>query len=161
MKRPARWTIPVAAVLALVALLLAETLSVKVKTTAVRRDPRFTAPILASLKAGDPVEKLEAREGWVKVRTKAGAVGWVHSTAVEARKAGLAAMDRTMKTQASSSEVALAAKGFNKQVEDKFRAGNPAADFAAVDALEKVKPTAAEIEAFMKEGKLGELGGGR
>ena len=161
MKKPARLTFFVAAVLAVFVLLLAETVVVKVKTTGVRRDPKFTSAILASIKAGEPLERLEAQSGWIKVKTKAGVVGWIHSTAVEARKVNLLAMDKTMKTQASAGEVALAAKGFNKQVEDKYRAGNAAADFAAVDALEKVLPTAAEIEAFMKQGKLGEYGGAR
>ncbi|OGD16746.1 MAG: hypothetical protein A2V76_00345 [Candidatus Aminicenantes bacterium RBG_16_63_14] len=161
MKKPARLTFFFAAVLAAFVLLLAETVVVKVKTTGVRRDPKFTSAILASIKAGEPLERLEAQSGWIKVKTKAGVVGWIHSTAVEARKVNLLAMDKTMKTQASAGEVALAAKGFNKQVEDKYRAGNAAADFAAVDALEKVLPTAAEIEAFMKQGKLGEYGGAR
>lgn len=161
MKKPARMTFLVAVVLAVFVFLLAETVVVKVKTTAVRRDPKFTSPVVATIKAGDALEKLEARDGWVKVKTKAGAIGWLHSTAVEARKLNLQAMDKSMKTQASSSEVALAAKGFNKQVEDKYRAGNPAADFASVDAMEKTKPSAAAVEAFMKEGRLGEYGGAR
>ncbi len=161
MKKPARLTFLITAVLAVFVFLLAETIVVKIKTTSVRRDPKFTSPAVAAIKAGDTVEKLEARDGWVKVKTKAGVVGWLHSTAVEVKKLDLLAMDKNMKTQASSSEVALAAKGFNQQVEDKYRAGNAAANFAAVDAMEKVKPTAAEVEAFMKEGKLGEFGGSR
>ena len=161
MKKPARLTFLITAVLAVFVILLAETIVVKIKTTSVRRDPKFTSPAVAAIKAGDTVEKLEARDGWVKVKTKAGVVGWLHSTAVEAKKLDLLAMDKNMKTQTSSGEVALAAKGFNQQVEDKYRAGNAAANFAAVDAMEKVKPTAAEVEAFMKEGKLGEFGGSR
>jgi SH3-like domain-containing protein len=161
MKKPARMAFLSAAVLAVFVFLLAETVVVKIKTTSVRRDPKFTSAAVAALKAGEPLEKIEARNGWFKVKTKAGVVGWIHSTAVEAKKVDLLAMDKSMKTQASAGEVALAAKGFNKQVEDKYRAGNPAANFAAVDALEKVKPTAAEVEAFLKQGKLGEYGGAR
>jgi len=161
MKKRARLTFFIAAVLVVFVFLLAETVVVKIKATNIRRDPKFTAPIIAAIKAGDALEKLEARDGWVKVKTKAGVVGWIHSTAVETKKFDLLAMDKTMKTQASSSEVALAAKGFNKQVEEKYRTGNAAADFATVDALEKVKPTAAEVEAFMREGRLGEFGGVR
>ncbi len=161
MKKPARLTFLVAAVLAVFVFLLAETVVVKVKTTGIRRDPKFTAPIIASIKAGDALEKLGAQSGWFKVKTKGGVVGWIHSTAVEAKKLDLLAMDKTMKTQASASEASLAAKGFNKRVEDKYRAGNAAADFAAVDAMEKVKPTAAEVEAFLRQGKLGEFGGAR
>lgn len=161
MKKPTRLTFFVAAVLAVFVFLLAETVVVKIKTTSLRRDPKFTAPIVAAIKAGDALEKIEARDGWIKVKTKTGVIGWLHSTAVETKKLNLQAMDKTMKTQASAGEVALAAKGFNKQVEDKYRAGNAAADYATVDAMEKVKPTAAEVEAFMKQGKLGEYGGSR
>ncbi|MCX6568768.1 MAG: SH3 domain-containing protein [Candidatus Aminicenantes bacterium] len=161
MKKPARLTFLITAVLAVFVFLLAETVVVKIKTTNIRRDPKFTAPVVAAIKAGEPLEKIEAQNGWFKVKTKAGIVGWIHSTAVESKKLNLLAMDKTMKTQASAGEVALAAKGFNKQVEDKYRAGNAAADFAAVDAMEKVKPTAAEVEAFMKAGRLAEFGGAR
>jgi hypothetical protein len=161
MKKPARMTFFVLAVFAVFVVLLAETVVVKVKTTAVRQHPKFASPVVATIKAGDSLEKLEMQSGWVKVRTKAGVVGWLHSTAVDAKKLNLLASDKSMKTQASASEAALAAKGFNKQVEDKYRAGNPAANYAAVDAMEKVKPTAAEVEAFLKQGQLAELGGAR
>lgn len=161
MKKPARLTFLIATVLVVFVFLLAETVVVKIKTTSIRRDPKFTSPAVAAIKAGDTMEKLEARDGWVKVKTKAGVVGWLHSTAVQTKKLDLLAMDKTMKTQASAGEVALAAKGFNKQVEDKYRTGNAAADFAAVDAMEKAKPSAAEVDAFLKQGKLGEYGGAR
>jgi SH3-like domain-containing protein len=147
MKKQAQLTFLIAAVLIIFVILFAETVIVKVKTTGVRRDPKFTAPILVSIKAGEALEKIEVQSGWVKVKTKAGVVGWIHSTAVEAKKLDLMAMDKTMKTQASASEASLAA--------------NPAADFADVDAMEKVKPTAAEVEAFLRQGKLGEFGGAR
>ena len=161
MKKPARLAFLFAAVLVVFVFLLAETVIVKVKMTSIRRDPKFTSAAVAALKAGEPLEKLEARSGWVKVKTQAGVVGWVHSTAVQTKKVNLTAMDKTMQTQASAGEVALAAKGFNKQVEDKYRATNPTLDFAAVDALEKLKPTAAEVEAFLKLGQLGEYGGAK
>lgn len=161
MKKQVRLPVLVLAVLVIFVILFAETVVVKVKTTAVRRDPKFTAPVVATIKAGDALEKLGEQSGWVNVKTKAGVVGWLHKTAVEAKKLDLLAMDKTMKTQASASEASLAAKGFNKRVEDQYRAANKAADFAAVDAMEKVKPTAAEVEAFLKQGRLGEFGGAR
>ena len=43
-----------------------------------------------------------------------------------------------MKTQASASEVALAGKGFNKQVEDSYKAKHADANFAAVDRMLKI-----------------------
>ncbi len=110
MKKPVRLTFLIAAVLAVFVFLLAETVVVKIKTTNLRRDPKFTAPIVAAIKAGEPLEKIEAQNGWFKVKTKAGIVGWIHSTAVETRKVNLSAIDKTMKTQASAGEVALAAR---------------------------------------------------
>ena len=119
MKKHARLMFLIAAVLVVFVFLLAETVVVKIRTTNIRRDPKFTSPAVATIKAGDALEKLEARDGWVKVKTKAGVVGWLHSTAVETKKFDLLALDKTMKTQASAGEIALAAKGFTKQAEDK------------------------------------------
>lgn len=161
MKKPAHMAFLVSMVLAVFVFLLAETVMVKVKTTSVRRDPKFTSTVVAALKAGEALEKLETRSGWVKVKTKAGVVGWVHSTAVQTKKVTLTASDKTMQTQASAGEVALAAKGFNRQIEASYRAANPEVNFADVDALEKIRPTAAEIEAFLKLGQLGEYGGAK
>jgi uncharacterized protein YgiM (DUF1202 family) len=161
MKKPARATALVAAVLVVFVYLLAETVMVQIKTTSVRKDPKFTSSALATIKAGEALEKLQTQNGWVQVRTKAGVVGWVHSSAVTAKKLNLTASDSGLQTQASAGEVALAAKGFNKQVEDKYRQANPNLDFAAVDALERIRPTAAEIEAFLRAGHLGEFGGAK
>ncbi len=151
----------VLAVAAVFVLLYAETVVVKVKTTAVRKEPKFTSAVVANLQAGAALEKTAAKDGWFQVKTKAGAAGWVHSSAIDTKKFTLTAMDKTMKTEATAGEVALASKGFNKQVEDAYKARNAAADFAAVDRMEALKALAADIEAFLKRGRLGELGGAR
>lgn len=151
----------VLAVAAVFVILYAETVVVKVKTTAIRKEPKFTSATLATLKTGAPLDRLASKDGWFQVKTKAGVTGWVHSSAIDTKKFTLAAMDKTMKTEATSGEVALASKGFNKQVEDAYKARNQAADFAAVDRMEALKALAADIEAFLKRGRLGELGGAR
>lgn len=147
--------------LVLAALLIAETVVVRVQTTSLRKDPKFYAAAVAALKAGDSLEKLSAQGGWVQVKTSAGVVGWVHSSAVETKKFSLMSVGGTMKTQASASEVALAGKGFNKQVEDSYKAKHTAADFAAVDRMLKMAVSPAEVEAFVKKGKLAGSGGGK
>ncbi len=70
-------------------------------------------------------------------------------------------MDKSMKTQASAGEVALAAKGFNKQVEDSYKAKHGEANFAGVDRMLQLKITPSVVEAFLRKGKLGEFGGGK
>jgi SH3-like domain-containing protein len=161
MKRAHRSAVFAGALLALATLLLAETVVVKVQTTSLRKDPKFYAAAIAALKAGDSLEKLSSQGGWVRVKTSSGVVGWVHSSAVETKKFNLMSVGGTMKTQASASEVALAGKGFNKQVEDSYKSKHANADFAAVDRMLKIAVSPAEVEAFIKKGKLAGSGGGK
>jgi uncharacterized protein YgiM (DUF1202 family) len=144
-----------------VTLLLAETLTVKVQSTSLRQNPRFYSPVVLALQAGEKVEKVSSQEGWVQVRTSGGVVGWVHSSAVEVQKFSLLAMDKSMRTQASASEVALAGKGFNKQVEESYRAKHGDINFVWVDRMLQIKIPAARVLEFMKQGKLGEFGGAK
>ncbi|MGQ9673762.1 MAG: SH3 domain-containing protein [Candidatus Aminicenantales bacterium] len=139
--------------------LLAETLVVKVQSTHLRKNPRFYAQVLQALPAGEKVEKIGSQDGWIQVRTSSGVIGWVHSSAIEVQKFSLLALDKSMKTQASASEVALAGKGFNKQVEESYRAKHGELNFAWVDKMIQIKIPAAQVEEFMKKGKLGEFGG--
>lgn len=161
MKRTHRSAVFAGALLALAVLLIAETVVVKVQTTSLRKDPKFYAAAIAALKAGDSLEKLSSQGGWVQVKTSAGVVGWVHSSAVETKKFNLMSVGGTMKTQASANEVALAGKGFNKQVEDSYKTKHMDADFAAVDRMLKIAVAPAEVEAFIKKGKLAGSGDGK
>jgi hypothetical protein len=150
-----------AALAAACALLLfaAETLVVKIQTTQLRRNPQFFAPAVATLKAGDRLEKLSEAAGWIQVRTSAGAVGWVHGSAVETPRFRLLATGTDMKTQATASEVALAGKGFNKQVEDSYRARNSSVSYVWVDRMVQLRVSTAQAQEFLKRGRLAGSGG--
>ncbi len=139
--------------------LAAEILIVKVQTTQLRKGPQFFSQTLTSLKAGDRLEKVSESAGWIQVKTASGVVGWIHSSAVESTKFNLLAMDKSMKTQATASEVALAGKGFNKQVEASYRAKHTEVNFALVDHMLGLKISLAQIADFLKKGKLGEFRG--
>ena len=117
MKKRLRLGALILAVMLVFIYLLAETITVKVKTTSVRRDPKFYAASLATIQAGTALEKLEAKDGWFRVKTKSGITGWVHSSAIDTRKFDLTTLGGSQNTQASTGEVALAAKGFNEEPE--------------------------------------------
>lgn len=161
MKRSPRPVLYAGALLALAVLLVAETVVVKVQTTSLRKEPKFYSAAVAALKAGDSLTKIASQNGWVQVKTSSGVVGWIHSSAVETKKFNLASVGGTRKTQASASEVALAGKGFNKQVEDSYKAKHADANFAAVDRMLKLSVSPSEVEAFIKKGKLAGSGGGK
>ncbi|MDD8027491.1 MAG: SH3 domain-containing protein, partial [Acidobacteriota bacterium] len=111
----------------------ADTVTVKVQSSAIRQNPQFFAPVVAAVRAGDKLVKLAEAGGWLQVKSAAGASGWIHAGAVATSRLNLASSGTGLKTQASASEVALAGKGFNKQVEDSYKSKNPKLDFAAVD----------------------------
>jgi uncharacterized protein YraI len=157
---PSRLLIAIGAAAVCVSLLLAETLIVKVQTTSLRSGPKFYAPVVQALKAGDKLEKVSGQPGgWLQVKTAAGVAGWIHTSAVQVQKFDLLAMDKGLKTQASVSEVALAGKGFNKQVEESYRAKHAEVSFVWVDRMLLIKIPAAQVEEFIKKGKLGEWRG--
>jgi len=161
MKKPSRVGFLIAILFYICLTLWAETLIVKIQTTQLRKGPQFFSSPLVSLKAGDSLEKLGEQDGWIKVKTPGGVFGWVHSSAVETKKFSLLAMDKNLKTQTSASEVALAGKGFNKQVEESYRAKHAEVNFVLVDKMLQVKVSSSQVEDFLKKGKLGEFRGSR
>ncbi len=144
-----------------VAVLLAENLIVKVQTTSVRKEPKFYSPALATLKAGESVTQISAQAGWLRVRTSRGIEGWIHSSAVRTKSFSLAALDQSFRTQATAEEVALAGKGFNKQVEEEYKSRNEGLDFAEVERMLRIIVKPEELRKFLEAGKLGEFGGPR
>lgn len=161
MKRPIPLTLSICLLILIVSLLVAETLTVKVQSTSLRNSPKFYAPSVQPLNAGDKVEKIAVQNGWIQVKTAGGVVGWVHVSALEVPKFDLMATNKGLKTQASADEVALAGKGFNKQVEESYKAKHKDVSFAWVDKMLQIKIAAAQVEEFLKKGKLGEFGGGK
>ena len=141
----------------LAAVLFAKTFIVKIRTTNLRETPKFYAQTVAVLKTGETVEQVGSQNGWIQVRTSKGLVGWIHLSSVAEKKFSLSAIDQPLKTEATAGEVALAAKGFNKQVEEKYKATHPGVSFVWVDKMLKIKIPSAQMEDFLKRGRLGEF----
>lgn len=142
--------------LIVIAFSASEILVVKVERTALRTEPRFFAPVKSLLKFGDQVEKVTLQEGWFQVKTPQGLSGWVHSSAVQPRPSKLALLAKGPKAEATASEVALASKGFNRQVETSYRQRHPEIDYTWVERMLGFKVDQAAIEKFLKEGHLGD-----
>jgi SH3-like domain-containing protein len=139
----------------------AETFVVKVRSTALRSGPQFFASTVVALKAGDGLLLVSRQADWIQGKTAAGQTGWIHQSAVEPRKIDILAWGKGTKTQASASEVAMAAKGFNKQVEDSYKAKNKNISFVWVDKMAQITVTRADLQAFLKAGKLAASGGSK
>ncbi|NCC52061.1 MAG: SH3 domain-containing protein [Spartobacteria bacterium] len=129
----------------------AREMSVQVREGVLRSTPSFLGAVTAKVTYGDRVELMEKENGWAKVRT--GAVdGWIHESALTAKRLTLSAGGQTVSTGASSDELALAGKGFNAEVEAEFKAQNQEADFSEVDRMEAIAITEPEMQRFLQKG---------
>ena len=137
----------------------AETMmSVQVKETKVRATPTFMGKILATLVYGDRVKVLEEQRGWSKVEAPSGN-GWVSSSALSKKRIVLQAGAKDVDSGASSSEVALAGKGFNEQVEDQYKKDTKL-DYTWVDRMETFVHLPSELISFLQNGGLKPFEGG-
>ena len=138
---------------------MAEKKSVQVRESHLRNNPSFLGKIVATVHYGDRLSVVEEKSPWVKASIN-GKQGWLHDSALTTKIIELNPNAKSVSRAADSDEIALAGKGFNKQVEDKFRQTNTHANFAMVDKMEtEMSISQKEIEAFLKQGNLHPQGG--
>jgi hypothetical protein len=141
--------------------LAATTMSIQVRETQIRSTPDYFGKIIGKAAYGDQVIIEGTKDGWKKVRLKrSGQSGWVNSSALSEKEIKMVAGGRGTKEAASSSELQLAGKGFNPEVEKEFKNRNKEISFRWVDKMEQIKISEAEKQKFAKEGGL-TLNGGR
>jgi len=137
----------------------ARTLSVIKETDVIRMDCQFASQPKAKVKYGDPLEVIAKVGDWYKVRYQR-ITGCIHASAVEEKQVNIKGVSspQTAKGYASVSkeEVALAGKGFNKQVEKAFHEKHPDLDFETVDRIEAFTVPESGLRKFMKNGGLNE-----
>jgi uncharacterized protein YgiM (DUF1202 family) len=138
-------------------LLAAETMSVQVREGRLRARPSFFGSIVATLPYGHKVAVLDEQNGWTRISTK-GKTGWMHVSALSEKEIELRA-GRRVSSQASSDEVALAGKGFSREVEEEYRKKNRKIDYKWVDRMERIEYSPRELQKFLAQGRV--RGGGR
>jgi len=132
----------------------ADMMSVQVRRSAVRTAPSYLAKVAGTVSYCDRVTVVEKKSGWIKVSTPAGVNGWMNASALTRKRLVLKAGKGAVSTGASSEELALAGKGFNSDVEARFKAEHGDANFTAVDRMEKRSASNTEVVAFLREGDI-------
>jgi uncharacterized protein YgiM (DUF1202 family) len=84
--------------------------------------------VVGTLKYTTIVTILEEKSGWFKITFAGNKQGWIHSSAVSKGNTSISAGSSDKNTGASSDEVALAGKGFNKEGEAKYTKDNAKID---------------------------------
>ena len=135
-------------------------MSIQVKKGEIRSTPSFLGNIVARLSYGDRVYVREEKGPWVRVGLPGnGHEGWVHTSILTSKKIVFKSGAANVQTSASSDELALAGKGFSKQVENEFKGKNPNINYAWIDRMEKFVVSEKQIKQFLKEGNLSPKGG--
>ena len=109
-------------------------MSVQVRETQMRQRASFVAPVVATLDYADRVEVLQEAGSWIRVRFQ-DQEGWVSGSALTTQRIVLQAGGSNVDTTATSSEVALAGRGFNREVEAQYQSTS-GLDFSWVDRME-------------------------
>lgn len=105
---------------------------------------------------GDKLKIVSKENDWFQVTTPSGKTGWIHASATTTKKINIEKDTKVSDKSSGHDEVALAGKGFNKQVEQAYTKDNPsvANAFKQVDQIEARNVPLAQLSAFIKQGQL-------
>ncbi|TAN39240.1 MAG: hypothetical protein EPN25_12260 [Nitrospirae bacterium] len=145
--------LPVLLVLLSVAVSSAEQARIITKENALREDCRFFSPLKKKVRLNDLIEITSKEGDWLRAKHK-GTAGCIHKSAVDEKNLDISGVSGSKSHSASGSEVALAGKGFNPQVEKTFKEKHPDLDFKAIDAIEASHPSDESIRKFISSGAL-------
>ena len=119
------------------------------KTATLKSSTGFFASTRGTLEMGAQVEVLKISGNYAEIKSAANAdlSGWTALSNLSARQIVSSG------SGASASEVALAGKGFNQEVEGAYRAEG-VLNYADVDLTETITVSQEELYAFITEGRL-------
>ncbi|MBW2467320.1 MAG: SH3 domain-containing protein [Deltaproteobacteria bacterium] len=137
---------------------MAKEMSVQVKQCQLRSKPTFLGKVVTSLEYGDRVEVAGEENSWIEVSPSGKSGGWVHVSALSEKEIILNPDSKDIEEAATNDEIALAGKGFNKEVEDKYRQDKKL-DFSLIDQMEKIVVSQNDINGFVRQGGLKAKGG--
>lgn len=128
----------------------ATTLTVQVAQGQMRSEPSFFGKIISNVRYRSPVDLIEEHGAWRLVKFKQ-QQGWMHISTLVKTNLNLSA-GQNLSGTVSSKDVALAGKGFTKEVENEFKKQHRELSFAWVDKMEQINITPADLEKFAAQG---------
>ena len=133
----------------------AKEMSVQVRDGQLRNRASFLGTVTATVAYGDRVTVNQTQAGWCEVATASGASGWIHESALTPKRVVLSSGAEDARTQSvGSEEVALAGKGFSKEVEAEYKKQNKDLDYTWVDWMGKQTVPPEQLVQFLKQGGL-------
>ena len=150
-----KWILACCAALMATGAWAAKEMSVQVREGQLRNRGSFLGTVVATVAYGDRVTVNQTLAGWCEVAKADGTAGWIHESALTPKRVELASGTSDARVESvGSEEVALAGKGFNKEVEAEYKKQNKDLDYTWVDWMVQQKVTPEEIVKFLKQGEL-------
>ena len=127
------------------------TLWAAAKSVALKSSTGFFAKTQGTLAYGEQVTVLQVSGKWVEVRStaKSSISGWTASANLSAKR--ITASGNT--GSASASEIGLAGKGFNQEVENVYKSDGKL-NYADVDKTESIAVSQDDLQKFLTDGRL-------
>ena len=147
------WILAGCMALAATAAWAAKEMSVQVRDGQLRNRASFLGTVVGTVAYGDRVTVNQTQAGWCEV-SLAGKTGWIHESALTPKRVVLSAGANDARTGASGQEVALAGKGFSKEVEAAYKKENQNIDYTWVDWMGQQKIPTEQLVQFLKQGDL-------
>ena len=147
------WILAGCMALAATAAWAAKEMSVQVRDGQLRNRASFLGTVVGTVAYGDRVTVNQTQAGWCEV-TLAGKTGWIHESALTPKKVVLASGTTDARAGASGEEVALAGKGFSKEVEAEYKKQNKNVDYTWVDWMGRQTVPNDQLIEFLKQGEL-------
>lgn len=135
-------------------------MSVEVRDAKLRSAPTPISRVLATVGYTEKVTILEEKGDWSRVQFGT-TEGWMSKGSLTTKTLKLAAGGPDAQLSVTSDEQGLAGKGFNSDVEKQFKERNKEADFSVVDRMEKIAVSDSQIQQFIKQGSLTDVGGAK
>lgn len=131
----------------------AKEMSVQVRDGQLRSRASFLGTVTGAVAYGDRVTVNQTQAGWCEVSI-AGKTGWIHESALTPKRVVLSSGTTDARVGASGEEVALAGKGFSKEVEAEYKKQNKDIDYTWVDWMGKQTVPSSQLVQFLKQGDL-------
>lgn len=149
-----KWILMCCAALMATGAWAAKEMSVQVRDGQLRNRASFLGTVVGTVAYGDRVTVNQTQAGWCEV-SLAGKTGWIHESALTPKKVVLASGTADARVQSvGSEEVALAGKGFSKEVEAEYKKQNQDVDYTWVDWMGQQTVSSERLVAFLKQGNL-------
>lgn len=148
----------------LVSLAQGQTVFVRAKTAKLWSEKTSLSNVVAAVQLGEALQVVQQEANWLEVRTAAGVTGWIVATMVDTTKPSTgpspraAALGQSIRQlQASPVTASTGARGLD-QVAEAYaqQVGIASQHRQAVDRMTTYRVPEQDIEAFLRQGRLGE-----